>query len=244
VQRVRIALALFAVGATGVATAFAIAASGSPSLVATTVAVKGTDSSASVSPKSFTAGKITFKIANTGRKMHLFVVNGKRITVKAHKTVMAKISFGSGGKFKWAWSGTTAHGVLTVKSSGGGTTTAATTTHATTTAATTTAATTTATTTTTPTSCTSPSTTVNVSMVEYRFVLDKPSVAAGCIQFMIKNDGQVQHNFDLTGVKAGAILSPGGTETWAVQLSAGSRNYTCDVPFHDSFGMNGALTVT
>jgi len=81
-------------------------------------------------------------------------------------------------------------------------------------------------------------------MVEYRFVLDKPSVAAGCIQFMIKNDGQVQHNFDLTGVKAGAILSPGGTETWAVQLSAGSRNYTCDVPFHDSFGMNGALTVT
>jgi uncharacterized cupredoxin-like copper-binding protein len=81
-------------------------------------------------------------------------------------------------------------------------------------------------------------------MQEYRFVLDKQSVPAGCIQFNIKNDGQVQHNFSLVGIKAGTIMAPGGTETWAVQLTAGSKNYTCDVPFHDSFGMNGALTVT
>ena len=57
---------------------------------------------------------------------------------------------------------------------------------------------------------------------------------------MIKNNGQVQHNFALTGIRAGAIIGPGATETWAVQLTAGSKNYTCDVPFHDSFGMNGS----
>jgi hypothetical protein len=28
-----------------------------------------------------------------------------------------------------------------------------------------------------------------------------------------------------------------------VQLAQGSKNYTCDVPFHDSFGMNGTLTI-
>ena len=75
-------------------------------------------------------------------------------------------------------------------------------------------------------------------------ILDKQSVPAGCIQFVIKNDGQVQHNFALIGIKAGANIGPGATETWAVQLTAGSKNYTCDVPFHDSFGMNGPMTVT
>jgi uncharacterized cupredoxin-like copper-binding protein len=89
--------------------------------------------------------------------------------------------------------------------------------------------------------------TVNVSMQEYRFVLNGSaslSVPGGCIRFNIKNDGQVQHNFSLIGIKAGTILPPGGTETWVVQLTAGTKNYTCDVPFHDSFGMNGRLTVT
>ena len=73
----------------------------------------------------------------------------------------------------------------------------------------TTAITTTTTTTTTTTggdgggggACTTPTTTVNVSMREYRFDLDKTSVPAGCIQFVIKNVGEV-HNFDLQGKQA------------------------------------------
>ena len=93
-------------------------------------------------------------------------------------------------------------------------------------------------------SCGNPTTIVNVSMQEYRFVIDKPSVPAGCIQFVIKNDGQVDHSFDLVDIKAGTILPPGGTETWAVQLSGGSKNYRCDVPGHEGLGMSGALTVT
>jgi uncharacterized cupredoxin-like copper-binding protein len=248
-QRVRFALALLGVGAAGVVAAYAIPASGSSSAVAATVAVKGTDVSARVSPTTITANRTyIFKVTNCGRKTHAFVIKGKKIKVKAHRTISAKIAFGFGGKFKWSWSGTTAHGVLTVKTSGGGgggggggTTTVATTTAATTTAATTTAATTT---TGGGASCTTPTTTVNVGMREYAFDLDKTSVPAGCIQFVIKNNGQVVHNFNLIGVKAGAIISPGVSETWAVQLTAGSKNYTCDVPFHDSFGMNGSLTVT
>jgi uncharacterized cupredoxin-like copper-binding protein len=118
----------------------------------------------------------------------------------------------------------------------------------TTTQTTTTATTTTATTTTTPVTCTSPTSTVNVSMVEYAFIVNGVrnggSVPAGCIQFNIKNDGQVVHNFNIVGVKAGALLSNGASETWNVQLTPGTKNFTCDVPFHDSFGMAGQLTVT
>ena len=93
-------------------------------------------------------------------------------------------------------------------------------------------------------SCTTPTTTVNVGMREYAFDLDKTSVPAGCIQFVIRNTGSEIHNFDIQGMKAGAILSPGGTETWAVTLAAGTKQVVCDVPFHIDRGMTGAFTVT
>ena len=227
IRRIRFVLALLGVAAAGVATAFALPASGSQSVVATTVAVKGSDSGARVSPKTFTAGKTLFKIANSGRKTHAFAVNGKSVKVKTRKTVTAKIAFGSSGKFKWSWSGTKAHGVLTVKP-----------------AVTTTTVETTTTATTTTTSCTTPAITVNVGMFEYGFNLDNTSVPAGCILFVITNRGAEQHNFALSGIHSGVILAPGGTETWAVQLTNGSKPYLCEQPFHAERGMVGSLTVT
>src|SRR6266540_1529793 len=216
IRRIRFVLALLGVAAAGVATPFALPASGSQSVVATTVAVKGSDSGARVSPKTFTAGKTLFKIANSGRKTHAFAVNGKSVKVKARKTVTAKIAFGSSGKFKWSWSGTKAHGVLTVKPAVTTTTVESTTT----------------------------ATTVNVGMFEYGFNLDNTSVPAGCILFVITNRGAEQHNFALSGIHSGVILAPGGTETWAVQLTNGSKPYLCEQPFHAERGMVGSLTVT
>jgi len=81
-------------------------------------------------------------------------------------------------------------------------------------------------------------------MVEYSFQLSPASVPAGCIQFVITNKGIEQHNFDLVGKKAGAILAPGATESWNVQLTAGTYTYVCDVPFHVDRGMTGQMTVT
>src|SRR6266498_4697444 len=138
IRRIRFVLALLGVAAAGVATPFALPASGSQSVVATTVAVKGSDSGARVSPKTFTAGKTLFKIANSGRKTHAFAVNGKSVKVKTRKTVTAKIAFGSAGKFKWSWTGTKAHGVLTVTGGGGTTSTTIATTTTTTSSTTTT----------------------------------------------------------------------------------------------------------
>jgi uncharacterized cupredoxin-like copper-binding protein len=93
-------------------------------------------------------------------------------------------------------------------------------------------------------SCTTPTSTVNVGLREYAFDLDKTSVAAGCIQFVIKNNGSELHNLDIAGVKAGTILSPGQTETWAVNLTAGSKTIQCDVPFHIDRGMISTFAVT
>jgi uncharacterized cupredoxin-like copper-binding protein len=127
---------------------------------------------------------------------------------------------------------------------GGGTTSVATTT----TVATTTATTATTTTTTTGggggAACSNPTSTVQVGMFEYRFDFSVATVPAGCIQFVITNRGSEPHNFDLTTVKAGAILAPGGTETWAVQLTAKSYVVVCDVPFHIDRGMTAQFVVT
>jgi len=92
--------------------------------------------------------------------------------------------------------------------------------------------------------CTNPTTTVNVSMLEYRFVLDKTTIPAGCTKFVITNNGAETHNFDITGVHGGQVLSPGVSETWSVVMTTGPRNYVCDVPFHVDRGMVGTLTVT
>ena len=58
------------------------------------------------------------------------------------------------------------------------------------------------------------------------------------------NKGQQPHNFNLQGVKAGAIIGPNATETWTVGLAKNTYNFLCDVPFHESFGMVGQLVVS
>jgi uncharacterized cupredoxin-like copper-binding protein len=224
---------------------FAIAAIGAGSSASKTVTIKvtATEFKFVLSKRSVPTGTtVIFKVTNKGKIEHDFKINGKKTKLlKPGQSTTLKVVFKKKGKLgyictvpghaKVGMKGTFGVGVAPPKVT-------------TTTPTTATSTTTTTTTTTTPTACTTPSTTVNVSMVEYRFVLDKQSVPAGCVQFNIKNDGQVQHNFSLIGVRAGTIIGPGATDTWAVQLTAGSKNYTCDVPFHDSFGMNGALTVT
>lgn len=87
-------------------------------------------------------------------------------------------------------------------------------------------------------------TTVTVNMVEYAFQLSQTTVPSGQVTFVIKNSGNEEHNFNLEGVKAGALLAPGATETWTVSLPPQQYLYTCDVPFHAERGMTGLFTVT
>jgi uncharacterized cupredoxin-like copper-binding protein len=244
-QRVRISFALLVVGAAGAAAPFAIPAIGAGSSSSKTVTIKvtATEFKFALSKRSVPKGTtVIFKVTNKGKIEHDFKVNGKKTRLLAPgQSATLRVVFSKKGKLVYLCT-VKGHAAFGMKGTFGvGVTPPPVTTTRTTT---TTATTTTATTTTTPVTCTTPTATVNVGMREYAFDLDKTSVAAGCIQFVIKNIGSVVHNFALPGVKEGATLSPGGTETWAVQLSAGPKNYTCTVPFHDGFGMNGQLTVT
>ena len=87
-------------------------------------------------------------------------------------------------------------------------------------------------------------TTVTVNMVEYAFQLSQASIPSGQVTFVVVNKGGEVHNFDIQGVKSGALLSSGQTETWTVSLAPGTYLYTCDVPFHVDKGMTGTFTVT
>ena len=87
-------------------------------------------------------------------------------------------------------------------------------------------------------------TTVTVNMVEYAFQLSQTTIPSGQVTFVIKNSGNEEHNFNINGTKAGALLAPGASETWTVALPPGQYLYTCDVPFHAERGMTGLLTIT
>ena len=113
-----LALSLLAVSASGVMVAFALPESGSPSVDASRVVVKGSDRSARVSPSTVTVGKTLFRIVNSGKKSHFFAIKGKRMKLKPRKTLVVAIAFPSRGEFRWSWSGTKAHGVLRVRSAG------------------------------------------------------------------------------------------------------------------------------
>lgn len=177
---------------------------------------------------------VIFKVTNKGKIGHDFRINGKKTRLLAPgKTQSITVKFTKKGTFAYLCT-VTGHAKLGMQGKFGVGVTAP-------------PPTSTATTSTTPTQ-TGPigngNTTVNVNMVEYQFQLDKTSVPSGTVTFVIKNSGNDVHNFDLNGVKSGAILSPGATETWTVRLSAGQYLYTCDVPFHVDRGMTGAFTVT
>lgn len=81
-------------------------------------------------------------------------------------------------------------------------------------------------------------------MFEYRFDLSQTTVPSGQVTFVITNKGAEVHNFSINGVKAGAIIGPGKSETWTVGLPPNKYGYVCDVPFHADRGMTGELTVT
>ena len=81
-------------------------------------------------------------------------------------------------------------------------------------------------------------------MFEYRFDLSQTTVPSGQVTFVITNKGAEVHNFSINGVKAGALLSPGQSETWTVGLAPNTYTYVCDVPFHADRGMTGFLTVS
>jgi uncharacterized cupredoxin-like copper-binding protein len=203
----------------------------------TTITVTATDFKFKLSKLSVKAGTtVVFKVVNKGKVEHDFKIGTKKTAhLKAGKSATLTVKFAKKGRIAFlctlpghaqlGMKGTFSVGVAPITTTSTTTTTTSTTTTATTTV-------------------TGPASTVTVNMFEYRYELVPATVPQGTVTFNIVNKGQQPHNFNLQGVKAGAIIGPNATETWTVGLAAKSYNFLCDVPFHESFGMVGTLVVT
>jgi uncharacterized cupredoxin-like copper-binding protein len=86
-------------------------------------------------------------------------------------------------------------------------------------------------------------TVVNVTATEYNFQLSQTTGPAGDYSFVIHNSGTIEHDFAIGG-KDSPTISPGGTATLNVTLTAGQKPYVCTIGEHASFGMEGFFNVT
>lgn len=198
------------------------------------VTVVATDFKFALSKRSVSAGTVIFTVKNKGKIAHDFKILGKKTPlIKPGKSAVLRVTMKKGrfqylctlqGHARLGMKGAFAVGSATAPPPPPPPTTT--------------------TTTTTTTTVPGPATTVQVDMFEYRFDLSQTTVPSGTVTFVITNRGDVVHNFDIAGVRAGAILGPGQTETWTVGLPAKTYIIVCDVPFHDTFGMTGNLFVT
>lgn len=83
---------------------------------------------------------------------------------------------------------------------------------------------------------------------EYAFEPGTMTVAAGTIDFKVKNIGKEGHEFEIfsgdTLVDEVEDISPGLTRTLTATLQPGTYTYVCKEAGHEEKGMKGTLTVT
>jgi uncharacterized cupredoxin-like copper-binding protein len=197
-----------------------------------TVTVTMTDFKFKLSKLSVPAiGKVKFKVVNKGKIGHDFKVNGvKTKLLGPGKTQTITVNFKKKGRFAYICT-VKGHATLGMKGTFAVASKPVTTT-------------TTTTTSTTTTSVPGPSTTVTVTMLDYSYSMSQTTIPQGTVTFVITNKGNEVHNFDIQGVKVGALLGANGTETWTVGLTAGTKQVICDVPFHVDRGMVATLNIT
>ncbi len=87
------------------------------------------------------------------------------------------------------------------------------------------------------------STTVTVTMKEFKFTLSKKVVPHGTVVFKLVNKGSLGHDFKIAGKKS-KLIGKGKSGTLTVTLSKGSKAYLCTVPGHAAAGMKGTLKAT
>jgi uncharacterized cupredoxin-like copper-binding protein len=83
---------------------------------------------------------------------------------------------------------------------------------------------------------------IAVAASEFKFVLTKKTVPHGTVVFVVKNKGNVAHDFKIHGKKT-PLITPGASKTLKVVFKKGKYPYLCTVPGHAAAGMKGVLTV-
>ena len=91
-------------------------------------------------------------------------------------------------------------------------------------------------------------TTVQITVREFRFDPKEVTVKPGDLSFVVKNVGEIEHNFvieDAAAKKVTEIASilPDRSEQVRVTLRAGKYTIVCSLPGHKDAGMVATLTV-
>lgn len=89
------------------------------------------------------------------------------------------------------------------------------------------------------------SATINVSEKEWTITFATASVKAGKLTFVIKNDGAIEHNFEIKGANVEVdAIQPGQTKEITADLKPGTYTVICNIPGHEEAGMKTTLTVS
>ena len=85
--------------------------------------------------------------------------------------------------------------------------------------------------------------TITIQGTSYKFTPSKITAPAGILEFTLTSE-DIQHSFRIKGVDGFQIESGAGkTASKKVKLRAGKYTFYCDIPGHESAGMEGSLTV-
>ena len=86
--------------------------------------------------------------------------------------------------------------------------------------------------------------TIAIEGTSYKFTPSKITAPAGILEFTLTSN-DIQHSFRIKGVDGFQIEAGAGkTASKKVKLDAGKYTFYCDIPGHESSGMEGTLTVT
>lgn len=86
--------------------------------------------------------------------------------------------------------------------------------------------------------------TIAIEGTSYKFTPSKVTAPAGVLEFTLTSH-DIQHSFRIKGVDGFQIEAGAGkTASKKVELQAGKYTFYCDIPGHESAGMEGTLTVT
>lgn len=214
------------------------------STVTTYVTVVATDSKFTLSRRAAPKGTVIFTVTNRGKVSHDFKIAGKRTPLLLpRRSARLVVTFSKKGRFLYrsTISGQALHGMKGVFTVGAAVAPNPTPPRTTTAPPPTTTASPPTTTATVGTA----NTTVTVGLFENSndagyIVLSQTTIPSGMVTFVINNKCLGQCSFDLVGIKAGRVMSPGESETWTVPLPPGNYQFHCDIlP-----SMKGTFTVT
>ncbi|RIK08736.1 MAG: hypothetical protein DCC49_08620 [Acidobacteria bacterium] len=95
---------------------------------------------------------------------------------------------------------------------------------------------------------------VKIVATEHQFSPKEVTVTAGPTKFLIKNEGKIEHEFEIfKGTELGGHddlidevedIAPGITRELKVDLKPGTYAFACMLPGHSEQGQRGILTVT